>query len=69
MNVDGTYAEFTVCNAILIRVRCGVRVRGSLGLGIRVGVLELSSVSRLLSVPIIGSHYLIEMRSKITQCQ
>ena len=26
-------AEFTVCNAILVRVRCGVRDRGSLGLG------------------------------------
>ena len=42
-----------------INIRCGVRVRGSLGLGVRVGVLELSSVSRLLSVPIIGSHLII----------
>ena len=38
-----------------MKVRCGVRVRRSLGLGVRVGVLELSSVSRLLTVPIIGS--------------
>ena len=39
-------------------VRCGVRVRESLGSGVRVGALELSSVSRLFSVPIIGSHNL-----------
>ena len=33
-NIDDTYAEFTVCNAILVRVRCRVRVCGSgLGLG------------------------------------
>ena len=51
---DGTYAEFTVCNAILVRVR--VRVRGSLGLGLGWGFWN-SSGSRLFSVPIIGSQY------------
>ena len=52
------YAEFTVCNAILVsvRVRCGVRVRVSRVIRgrVRVRVLELSSVSGLFSVPIIG---------------
>ena len=36
-NIDGTNAEFTVCNAILVRVRCRIRVRGSSGLGVGLG--------------------------------
>ena len=41
----------------LYRLGLGVgRVRGSSGLGVKVRVLDLSSVSRILSVPKIGSH-------------
>ena len=31
---DKTHDEISVCNAILVRIGCGVRVRRSLGLGL-----------------------------------
>ena len=53
-NIDGTLNSLFVT---LYWIR--VRDRGSLGLEVRVRVLELSSVSSVLSVPKIGSQYFI----------